>query len=45
MAEGNSTIRWKRRAVATLIILIVITVFLWMLWMIGEAAYNQSVPR
>jgi uncharacterized membrane protein (DUF106 family) len=46
MAKGDSTIPWwKRNAVAMLIILIAITVFLWLFWMIGEAGYNQSVPR
>jgi hypothetical protein len=51
---GNDTIlsmiRWwnslhrEYQAVAMLIILLV-AIFGWLFWMIGEAAYNQSVPR
>jgi hypothetical protein len=38
------SIRAKRTIIGMAIILIVIAVFGWMFWMVGEAGYNQTNP-
>jgi hypothetical protein len=47
MAEGESKLPWwKRQTLPAIIILaILLATFLFLFWMIGHAAYNQSVPR
>jgi hypothetical protein len=47
MAKGESKLPWwKRQTVPAIIILaILLATFIFMFWLIGEAAYNQSVPR
>jgi hypothetical protein len=39
-----SRLHWKYKAV-TILLLLLVAIFLWLFWMIGEAGYNQSVPR
>jgi hypothetical protein len=36
---------WRRNKAALVILLILVGTFAAMFWMIGQAAYNQSVPR
>ncbi len=44
MASWWSRLHWKYKVVAMLILLLV-AIFFRIFWMIGEAAYNLSVPR
>jgi hypothetical protein len=37
-------VHWKYKAVTGLMVFLV-AVFLWLLWMIGEAGWNQVAPR
>jgi uncharacterized membrane protein (DUF106 family) len=39
-------LRWgHKHTVVAVLIIFVISVFLWLFWMIGKAGYNQAVPR
>jgi hypothetical protein len=47
IAKGEPKLSWwKRPKVPVIIILaILLAAFLFLFWIIGQAAYNQSVPR
>jgi hypothetical protein len=44
---GDMTIPWWKRkgAIAIAIGSAAVAIFAWLFWMIGEAGYNQTVPR
>jgi hypothetical protein len=47
MAKVESKLPWwKRQTIPAIIILaILLATFLFLFWMVGQAGYNQTVPR
>lgn len=45
MASGNFTIPWWKRkgALAALIVVLGLAVFIWLLWLVGNAGHNQTI--